>query len=136
MNKGWYKLFGWLLIIGDIIFVIYNILDGNISLRINDEVAFLGAIGLFILFAGIYFLRVGYEKIEETKLVESSLILILVSLGLVVASLGYVGICMITADAGSAPWCLIALLPAVWGLLILSGISGLLLIIDWIKKIF
>ena len=91
MNKSLYKITAWLLIVAGIIYAILNLYFSFGGSTIEDGLyearfGFLFSILIFVLsfFPGKYYLTIGDKESKQNKLTNTSLILTIVGIALVV----------------------------------------------------
>ena len=93
MNKSLYKITAWILIVAGIIYAITNLYFSFGGPTIADRIyefgfGFLFSVLIFVLsfFPGKYYLAIGRDESKHNKLTNSSLILTIVGLVIVVAT--------------------------------------------------
>lgn len=119
MNKGLYKIASVFAILIGIIFIL--------------NFAFIWTIlaAIILFYTGSFFWKLGKGKINENKLIKSSLILAIIGIVFFVLAGILTIICLVSS--GDA-MCLLGMLLGLFPFLVLYGIAVLLLIINWFKS--
>ena len=135
-----YTIFGWVLIVGGIAGVILNLFYSECpGCSIYGRLYEIGfgifpaLIFVFSFFPGKFFLKVGDNKIKENKLITSSLVLVIIGIGLAILTLliAFMSCPLVSCDLFSiAMIVLLGTVPAV----IIYGVAVILLIINWFKN--
>ena len=142
MKSSLHKLAGWIVLLAGLVWILGNIYVNIIALIISYypinlyEIIFGGVIGSLLilvvfLFPGLFYLKVGSNKIQQNKLINASTILPLIGAALIIlaAILEFVIFCPGTGcEIPGIVTLILGIIPAGF----LYGLAVVLLIINWL----
>lgn len=138
MKRGWFLLGGVLVLI-DVLFIIWSLIDGlsifRVSSNLTEYVFYSISILFLIMFIilGVYFLRVGVKKLEQSRLLNAGLIISLIGFAFVIISVIF-SFYLCTHNPSGQIGCLLPLLLGFWLFSVFNFIALILTAIHYFKN--